>query len=377
MANRFASFLQSLPSRPTPQMQPNNPFGQIPGEDDGYQMYNPVYDQQNMFNREIGNVPTPNNPSLLRKIGAVLAGAGGGGYETSQKIAYAPYYHQLALRSQKLPLLQQAADNERMINQQGLTANNQYRTSKFNERKLESSEKLNQDKLTFAREKEANDVRAENEKLELARWRAQNPNGVLKTGEDGFINVVNPQTGAVIRTGLKSNELSDLQKINLGLDADLKKIAAQGSNQIKLEETRSANDMEQIEARGDQTIRNLTFRKDNPTVSRSTTPSASQEKQAKINRMNDLKLAQPELGQFIKLDPNGYPEVEKPTTSLFGTKKGPTWDQYQRIVQFLNKVTPGSTGQNRKVTMIAPNGDEREVEASEVEYYKSKGAKVK
>lgn len=110
---------------------------------------------------------------------------------------------------------------------------------------------------------------------------------------------------------------------------------------IDLENTRQPNRLEVIGARGEQTLANTAARGAEDRLTKQVpSPNTrandpSQQGIAEKQRANEFINRNPELGQWIKFDPNtGMVSITPPSnnTSLFGGAKGPSVPEYHRIL---------------------------------------------
>ncbi len=363
---------------PYQQMAPSQPMQQRENE---YEFFRPQNDMQNRFAGLLDNMPQPNKPSVWRKLGASLAGLGKeNGYETAQSIAYAPYLRELSEWKMRAPFMQQAADNERLTNQQGLTFNNQMRTQQFNERKQDEVERKNQSTESLNREKEE---RA-NKLAELKIWQAQNPNVKFQV-VDGTLYALNPADGKAVDTGVKG--LSKMEELQFTANAAMDRVNAQQTGAMNRTVVQQEGATERAGLGG------TPFNQVNPDGSTSSVfinrtgqaspitgingplqrPAAppratnagvlspTQQRQLQVTRANQLKNQDPALGQFITIGPNGIVTVAEPRRGLFGGQSGPTEEQRKRIMEVVfgtgglninqpQSTTPTSTPQVRRQT---------------------------
>lgn len=193
------------------QMQKPEP-AKKPWED--YQFYQPTYSMQNRFASLLDQQPQPNNPSFARKLFSSLGALGSQDpFHAAQGMAYAPYYNQLAEWKQQLTPMQQAADNERQMNQVGMNANNQMRSFQINQQKADEAERFNRDKTQVAQDK--NDIARI--RANAYDFKTRHPELEIETSKDGFLIGINPQTGAVTYATDDGGERIKSQKI--GADA--------------------------------------------------------------------------------------------------------------------------------------------------------------
>ena len=200
----------------------------------------------------LDKVPERNKPGILRKIGASVIGMGGGPKAADQAL-YAPYYQQMQdFEAQFKPTLD-VAQQERLQNvnlRQIATEASRQDLAQERERRLAEEFGQREERLRTSSEAK---MEIDRQKLELAKWKVQNPDGKLVEGEDGFVYLLNPQTGEERKTNIQHGSLSDIEKINLGLESALTRIKAQGAetrkSQADIEATRQVNRLALVKER--------------------------------------------------------------------------------------------------------------------------------
>ena len=198
-----------------PPVMPPRPMDEIPRPE----MFNPQYDAQNRFAGLLDQMPQPNKAGMWTKLGASLAGMGSQNpYQTAMSIQQAPYLNQLAEWKMKAPFMQQAADNERLTNTQGLTYNNQQMTQRINQQKADTQQAAAESKATTDK------MNAESRRLrdEAYAFAQKNPNWVAMKNKGGTVVYVNPQNPAeMYDTGVDSGTLTDRDAINMRVQGQL------------------------------------------------------------------------------------------------------------------------------------------------------------
>lgn len=412
-----------------------NPFLQLmfnaanslakPPQQPQFEMYQPTYQNQNRFASLIDNMPQPTNPSIWRKIGGTLSGLGQQDpYGTAVGITNAPYFNELANWRMKAPFMQQAADNERLTNTQGLTANNQFRTQQINQQRADTQERAATAKA------ETDRMNAESRRLrdEAYAFKQSNPNWVPMKSKGGTVVYVNPQDPSqMFDTGIDSGTLTERDAINMRIQGQLQ--VADANNIAALQRT----NVQQAGANARDTNNWVTFQtpdgktmRYNPSTNqveeaplpsgvsrigvpgRTSTTGISPAAQAtsRKNRAQDIVNANPTLQQYIS-----------PTGTVAATKAGgifggatPYDDAFrEKMVAYIEgrttevpklqsgtttpiRNTPGmpglpqgstvtastsGTGPAQSVTMITPDGREVQIPSDKVSEAIARGARRK
>ena len=193
-------------------------------------------------------------------------------------------------------------------------------------------------------------------RTEILRFKQDNPTWKFVTERGGNVFAVNPiDPTKKIDTGIASGMLSDLDKINLQLDAAITRIEASGDVQSDLINQRGAIEDKQIIARGEQA---RTTKATPSGSSSSTSMLPSQQKVALENRVKQLKIDKPEWADFVTVDANtGDIEIVKPGTSWWsGKPTGPDQKTYDEIRNYLlQSIKPPATTVTRTTTPTNQN----------------------
>lgn len=190
-------------------------------------LYTPEHTYSDMYKADIDAMPQRKKPSIKAKIAASLVGMGGNIKEVDS-VLNGKYNEELSDWLTKTKALEPAMTYERYGNTNDRTNAYQTASTVLRERDLARKEKdsaFNQD-IT-------------NKKLALQAITAQG--WKLKTGKDGYIYSISSASGEQKNTGVKSGELSDLDKIQLKLDADEKMEDKRQENRLGLEDARQMN----------------------------------------------------------------------------------------------------------------------------------------
>lgn len=237
---------------------------------------------------------------------------------------YAPYIEQMKQFQPKFEAVKDVAQQERLQNVNLRQIASSVLSNEATQRRLDISERTQ----TERERANLSNEEIRRKRAEIYAFKAQNPNFIFRTREDGQVIAINPQNPSqTIDTGIKSGELSDLDKINLGLGAALERIEAQGQEIRKTEEARQGNrvDLEYLRQTGriklldERVARGLTGE---------TLESQTQLQQRWENNARRLIQQNPEYADWIEIDPNtGYPEI-----TAEGSKKGFSILGNQRIL---------------------------------------------
>lgn len=304
----------------TPPFNPNapDPRPQIASKI-GLNEYGYQTDANDAFSDLLKNFPQRTEPSKWRKFGSVVAALGSKDpIETADKFQNFHHYQALEDWKSKAPFFSQAANTEKGINQQIINQMIQDRRMDLTEKKNEDTNKYNQDRLAEtersnrAKEDLSGRLRA------VQEFKATHPNHVYKTREDGMVIAINPQTNETAATGIKSNELSDLQKLEFGLNRALAVEGVRSENAKELAELKGEITTGHIQERGKQSINLADYRAKNPTSSSSATSATQQAAKATLNA-RELISRRPELkGHIIFDDANRFVRVSPTAGGMFG-----------------------------------------------------------
>jgi hypothetical protein len=189
----------------------------------------------------------------------------------------------------------------------------------LNEKKSEAGAKLG-----FNYSKLGADVDSRTAKQSLSEWKAKNPQGKIVYEPGGNIHLINPITGETTDTGIESGKMSDRDKMELAGSQKLDQIGAKGSETRKNIGVRGAVAMQEIGAKGEEARKT----KGTPGA-QNTLPTQTRVDQ--FNKAQEVFNTDPELKQFIKLNPDKTFEIEPPSTGFFGNATGPSLEQFSRI----------------------------------------------
>lgn len=287
---------QGVNSPTTPNQGVVSPTAQDTGELGNYdvaqrmqQLYQPRTAASTAYLNQMNQMPQRVQPGALRRIGATLAGLGTGGpsgiahgspigyqgnpnaaLQTSQNVLNAPYNQAMQdwqERSQAmLPAMQ--LENQQNLSQRQVAEN-------VIQRELEQK-RLNE----IQRENMHKDLEAE-ERTKIMRDRGdayafarRNPTWKPFAQPGGNLLFINPTDPTqVYDTGYNSGKMTDQDKMDFGLAAGLKKIAATGANQLANIGARGEQAQELQETKGQQTQANIAARGAEQRKTKTTAPA--------------------------------------------------------------------------------------------------------
>lgn len=339
-------------------------------------LYQPEAEYMNRVGEMVRQLPTRDKPGFLRTLLGGIAAVGLENPEFGYRVANAPYYKGLEEWKAKFGPYEELAKMEqtRNVNERqlmlGILADQirQQRADTY-ERSVATREEESRARTDLARKK-----------IELMDFKSKNPNLTFKTGEDGYIYGLHPQTGKAIRTEVKSGDLNDIDRMNLGLDMALTKIGAAGEEARETARVREDLARGRVEA-GKWTIVNITDEETGKqksvrlnTVTGETQPisgkvtrpgvertggvegeeSATQTKVKQYNRAREALNTHPEWNKFITLGAPGTNDFKvKPPARGF-LSSGPTPEIHKAINEFIyGKSKRVETG---RIRVRAPNG---------------------
>lgn len=319
------------------------------------ELYQPTSDATQRFEQLIGQYPQRENPSWLRRIGAMLTSYSHGP-AAGQAVFEKPEREKIEDWKNKIAPTQAAANLERQENVNARTL--AYQTV---------SEEL-RNKAQEAREK--NDERNANirqQRADIYGFKAQHPNFKFVMTKGGNVQAMDPATGEAHDTGVPTGSLTELDKMNLQGDIRLEQIGATGAEARKTEETRQAGRETIAETRG-WSVANIED-PNNPgrtmavkinaitgevvpvklgekNIGPVAKPSAAggaggkgelptQTRVREFNAAREIMNSSPALSKWIHLGQPGSNDfkVDKPGRNYFGTPTGPSVAEYNMIVQ--------------------------------------------
>ena len=342
---------------------PNSPTGQSPQQSPIYnpypessspedeeikqlmnRMYQPKNEMTDRFNEMISNIPQREKPSKLRRLAAIFTGMTVDDPDIADKVINAPYYRKIQDWKLKLDPTYQAANLERQgnINERQLA----YQTaqSETARRRAETGEKAQEERERTNRANEA----TRQKRAEIYDFKTRNPNYVFKTREDGQLIGVNPQhPDQIVDTGLKTGDLSDTDKITLGVSGRLKEIEKRGDVEAGLEGLKQEGRVKLEEKKS--TLKGGT---------KGELPSQTRVRQ--FNKAREAYNLHPEWRKFIKIGSPGTSdfEITPPGKSFFGQwKTGPDDAAYKNMSDFIyeKKMEDTKQAQTQVLTKTQTN----------------------
>lgn len=306
------------------------------------QIYAPRHDFSDKLTEALGEMPTREQfgkPGKLRKLGGILAGFSTGmddplrGMQTKERFLNKDYYQAQGDWKDKINTLMKGATEEDKYN--------------INQRLLAtgvSNRDINLQKLDLQK------IRTK-----AYDFSKRNPNHIYKIGADGSIIGINPQNNQteILKDDdgnpIKSNVLSDKEKIELQNTGRLNVTKEAGSQARQTEGTKQINRLTNIEESGKQ--RRLT--KGAPGNFNS---SPTQEKVNQYNNARKALLEHPEWSNYITLDKNGPNTFEvHPPSSGHWFSSGPDDKTHKAITEaILGK--PGSAA-DKKIDTVQQKTD--------------------
>ncbi len=257
-----------------PTTTPDQPYDPVSRMNE---LYHPREDITNLLMEQLKNIPQRDqHPGKLRTIGAILAGLGTGeaanwwggvpvGYKANipdqlkvqDQVLNKPYYDKLDDFNNKAKVLEAGSNieqrnniNERTLANEVIGREIQNKREDTNAARQRATERQTDEK-----------IKIQQQRADVYRFKAEHPTWKLVTEKGGNVYAINPQFPTMkIDTGIDSGTLSDLDKINLGLDARLEAIGAQGNETRKTENVREVNREKNIDLKDTKEKENIRIR---------------------------------------------------------------------------------------------------------------------
>src|SRR3990167_77658 len=270
------------------------------------ELYQPEDEMSNRFRELLDTIPERNKPGVLRKIASAIVGLGGGNQEQA---LYAPYNRKMEDWKAKLEPTQAGMINERQENN---ILRQIAQAEMTNDRMVRRNEDI--------RTKEQSQIALNNKKLELLQFKNDHPELEFKIREDGMIIGLNPQTGQPIDTGVKSNELSDFDKIRLNIGGRLQVAQVQGDIRKDIESDQQLNRIELARIQADNAaeiarVRSEITSKDSWVPFQAMNPDGTPGPVIAINKAGDVK----DLTSQVGTGRLARPGSNAPTSAESGT----------------------------------------------------------
>jgi hypothetical protein len=316
------------------------------------ELYKPETTYSDLYKQNIENIPQRNNPGIGRKLLAGMAGLSSEGQQAADDFLYRPYNQAVEAWKMKQDAITPGLTAERYSNANERTLANQAVGRELEQQRINETIRKN-----TAAEAHQRDL------LEFQKWRAANPNGIAIKAEDGFVHLVNPQTGEETKTAIKHGELSDLEARNLKLEDSKVLTMLRGNialrNQSAAEAERQKN---RLALEGVQQGNRIEVKKTPSASSVSETSEKdmlpTQVKIMQYNKARELVNTNPELGKWIKLGDPGTNDfiVQEPGEDrpYWFDKAGPTPEQHKQISDAIYGTA--SSIPSGTVLVISPDG---------------------
>lgn len=213
------------------------------------------------------------------------------------------------------------------------------------QQKINQTGDIAQQKLNQAAELGGRRIDIQQQRADVYDFKAKHPNMVIRGTKGGNYQAIDPQTGESVDTGVDTGTMSEDELHKLIGQQKLEQIGAQGQIQKDLQNTRGSQALSQIGAR-------ITGQKDIQNNKPTSALLPTQQRVNFQNKANELRNTNPELGQFIHMNPDGTFDVDQPSGGGFFGGSGPTLDQYAKIqnalypktnTQALNTAIPPKT----------------------------------
>lgn len=293
-----------------------------PEQDAGERMrelYQPNTESTDRFNQMINQYPQEENPSWLRRIGAMVMDYTKGS-KAGQDYYREPFNRKRDEWKDKIGPAQQAANLERYenVNQRTLAYNQM--STELREKALLAKEKNDEARTKILQQR-----------ADIYAFRANNPNLKIIIPKGGNVQAFNPLTGETHDTGIPSGSMTELDKIQMQGDQRMEQIGETGAQARETEGVRQAGRETLVGMRGDEA------RKTRATPSGGVTGRTELPTQYRvgiINAASRLRNSRPDLAKFIKIGSPGVNDIDiaKPGQNMFGKPTGPSPDQYNEII---------------------------------------------
>lgn len=289
------------------------------------------------YNQLMGQMPTQQPISGMRRFGAALAGFGAGmrdpraGVEVAEHIIQQPYVRKMQEWESRAKGLVPAMNAERYFN-----------TALLQDRRYDETERHNRESEA-ARNQE---IKIREARAKVYEFKATHPDWDIEEVQGGNFVAINPQNPRErIDLGIPTGTMSDLDKANLTQKHALAQIGARGVEA----RTTDAADVNKVPfVIGDQmyawnprtnSVENVPLPAGEiykPGVRpQNITPSASQQKVGQFNKAREA-YNNPKWSKYITLDPSSNSfEIKKP-----GTWGGPDDATYQEILDSIYYKDP-------------------------------------
>jgi hypothetical protein len=361
------------------------PPSSISGEDDiaslMKSLYHPSSDAGNQFQSLVNQYPQRENPSWLRRIGAMLVDYTKGPKE-GQEFIDQPFNEKLMDWKNKIGPSQQSANLERYDNSNDRTQAYQTATNILKERAQTSKDKMDERKATISEHRAA-----------VSQWKAEHPGSKFLMPAGGNITAVDPITNKTTTltdsqgNPIPTGSLTEIDKINANQENAMARIG-EGGKQARLNETdRQENRVTNNETRGwgdptmitDRTgkqiavsinkitgeVKEVKLGNENigpivkPGVDKSKTETSTQKRVGEYVKARELMNTRPDLAGFIKLSGTSDFKItpQSDVKSYWsGKAEGPTKEQIKEINDAIyGGVSPTNESANKPITRPQTN----------------------
>lgn len=327
----------------------NPPVNMVEQEDE----FTPEFGARDRFEQIMKEMPVrPEYPLWRRLLIGGLAGLAGQPLAGREALESG---HERKLRDWKLKLdpAERLLLEERAANREERMFGHQARQSKIAQQRADTYDQRVADQAKLGQER----LELDRQKLELARFKHDNPNWVIKEVRGGNITAINPQDPSkVFDTGIASGMLSDLEKHNLGVERDLTRIGAQHQANVGMEGIRQTNREAMVPLREASQSRLIKERESNirtrPT--RSGSSSASNQARETVNRARKFRNENPDLARYVKIDGLDV-QITPPSTGGI-LSRGPSKEQHQRILQAVEGTASPTNQDQQIIDFLKKNG---------------------
>jgi hypothetical protein len=296
------------------------------------EMYQPQTDASNRFDQMISNYPQEQNPSWLRRIGAMVMDYTKGS-KAGQEYYHEPYNRKVEEWKDKIGPAQQSANLERYENTNSRTLAYQQMSMELREKAQEAKEKNDQRRADILQQR-----------ADIYSLRANNPDLKIIIPKGGNVQAFNPRTGETHDTGISSGSMSEIDKITMQGDQRMEQIGASGAQARQTETLRQTGRLEAIGARGTQ-ARETRATPAGGTGDKGLLPT--QQKVERYNRARQLANTRPDLADFITpgVGINDFEIAPSNPNAWFASGRGPTPEQLKEINDFIYGPSGGNRSQ--------------------------------
>lgn len=233
------------------------------------------------------------------------------------------------------------------------------------EQKLGQEGQIEKGKLDL--EKDKGEI--ESRKQALDEWKVKNPEGEIKTTDDGRIVIIDKRTGKSVDTGLRGDHLNEREKLRIQYNNDINKMTAEHKN--RLEQMVKQDELDEDNVRAGDRI--------NPSQQRIAEDDAASE------LLRDPRYSWLEKEKIIVRGDNGL-TINHPNRGFYGRPAKEAQDTIKAFEEELRTKASermnrtisrgGKSTNNELVDMTDPDGNPLKVPKDKVEELKSKGAKL-